>query len=180
MSYVHFHLQQHRIGFQCCRTIGECGWFCLSNSVGVELSNHPCLQFTSTLRSWFDLDGNAFVQGLCNCFLWLPRVFSEWPSWYSHSPISFQLPLVGKDRMTFPILPTMMAVEELPKDFEFSCKMSCSCYCWAFSSFLFMFLKNDLNVEWVWGIFDLSIDFEDITLCDTVFRSLDRCIDKAC
>ncbi|CAK8988466.1 unnamed protein product [Durusdinium trenchii] len=38
-----------------------------------------------------------------------------------------------KDRMTFPILPTMMGVEELPKD---------------------------------------------ISLCDTVFRSLDRCIDK--
>ena len=95
----------------------------------LNFSNHPCLQFTSTLRSWFDLDGNAFVQGLCNCFLRLSRVFSEWPNWYSHSHISFQLPLVGKDRMTFPILPTMMAVEELPKDFEFSCKMSSSCYC---------------------------------------------------
>ncbi|CAJ1340145.1 unnamed protein product, partial [Effrenium voratum] len=38
-----------------------------------------------------------------------------------------------KDRMTFPVLPTMMAVDELPKD---------------------------------------------ICLCDNVFRSLDRCIDK--
>ena len=52
--------------------------------------------------------------------------------------------------MTFPILPTMMAVEELPKDFEFSCEMSCSFYCLSFFRPLFIDgygSCNDLKVE---------------------------------
>ena len=54
------------------------------------------------LRSWSDMDRDARVQGACFVRAVRHRFHDQW--------------LITEDRMTFPILPTMMAVEELPKE----------------------------------------------------------------
>ena len=113
--------------------------------------------------------------------------------------------------MLFPILPTMMGVEELPKDRSGACLPSPRSFCFVGSFIhlvqdrealgltgcslhIFQELRvrprfEDFNVHSTFGVlvvdFQMSVEgpgtslaSQDICLCDSVFRSLDRCIDK--